>query len=144
MALTKVFKRDGRITVFDPSKVRIAVSNAFKVAKKDGEDARIIGEQAVLRLDRRFENIVPKVEEIDELILTVLNDYGFPEVAEAFSKFKEKKSKSKKAVKGEKRELGMSSNALAVLKSRYLKKNDKGEIVESPSDLFARVANNIA
>ncbi len=40
--------------------------------------------------------------------------------------------------------LHLSENALRVLGSRYLLKNDKGEITESPEGLFSRVASAIA
>lgn len=38
----------------------------------------------------------------------------------------------------------ISDNSLVVLERRYLKKNENGEIVESPEELFIRVAHNIA
>jgi ribonucleoside-diphosphate reductase alpha chain len=38
----------------------------------------------------------------------------------------------------------LTENAVAVLKKRYLKKNEKGEPVEKPIDMFRRVASNIA
>ncbi len=38
----------------------------------------------------------------------------------------------------------LSSNAMLVLKKRYLKKDDDGNVVESPGEMFLRVANNIA
>ncbi len=38
----------------------------------------------------------------------------------------------------------LEKNALTVLQKRYLKKNDNGEPVEKPEDLFYRVAENIA
>src|SRR3712207_75659 len=38
----------------------------------------------------------------------------------------------------------LSENAVAVLKKRYLKKNERGEAVEEPIDMFRRVASNIA
>lgn len=41
-------------------------------------------------------------------------------------------------------ELKLSQNALVVLKKRYLRKNDKGEVVETPQELFLRVARTIA
>ncbi len=38
----------------------------------------------------------------------------------------------------------LNSNALTVLARRYLKKNEQGEVVESPEAMFRRVANNIS
>ncbi|HBD07400.1 MAG TPA: ribonucleotide-diphosphate reductase subunit alpha, partial [Syntrophobacteraceae bacterium] len=38
----------------------------------------------------------------------------------------------------------LTPNALLVLQKRYLKKNDKGEAVESPEELFWRVARALA
>ncbi|MGH8104346.1 MAG: ribonucleotide reductase N-terminal alpha domain-containing protein, partial [bacterium] len=40
--------------------------------------------------------------------------------------------------------VGISENALTVLKNRYLRKNDAGEVVETPEELFWRVAHAIA
>ncbi|MDP9487730.1 MAG: adenosylcobalamin-dependent ribonucleoside-diphosphate reductase [Actinomycetota bacterium] len=38
----------------------------------------------------------------------------------------------------------LNENALAVLRKRYLKKNEAGEPIEEPIDMFRRVASNIA
>ncbi|MFQ6128393.1 MAG: vitamin B12-dependent ribonucleotide reductase [Thermoplasmata archaeon] len=38
----------------------------------------------------------------------------------------------------------LSGNAIAVLERRYLKKNEAGEVIETPEEMFARVARNIA
>ncbi|MBI3027329.1 adenosylcobalamin-dependent ribonucleoside-diphosphate reductase [Candidatus Woesearchaeota archaeon] len=40
--------------------------------------------------------------------------------------------------------INLSKNALLILEQRYLKKNDKGKVIEKPEDLFRRVAKNIA
>jgi ribonucleoside-diphosphate reductase alpha chain len=42
------------------------------------------------------------------------------------------------------KEKNLTSNALAVLSSRYLQKDEHGRIVESPEQMFRRVAGNIA
>lgn len=42
------------------------------------------------------------------------------------------------------KELNLSSNSLRVLEKRYLKKDEKGKVVETPQELFLRVATNIA
>jgi len=41
-------------------------------------------------------------------------------------------------------ELNFSSNAIVVLKKRYLKKNDEGKVIETPSELLSRVAKAIS
>ncbi len=38
----------------------------------------------------------------------------------------------------------LSENALRVLQKRYLKKDDTGRVIETPKELFARVAWNLA
>lgn len=40
--------------------------------------------------------------------------------------------------------LGLSPNAMIVLEKRYLRKNDQGEPIETPEELFRRVAETIA
>ncbi|HMK48633.1 MAG TPA: vitamin B12-dependent ribonucleotide reductase [Thermodesulfovibrionales bacterium] len=40
--------------------------------------------------------------------------------------------------------LNLSKNAIKVLEKRYLKKNEDGQIVETPEDLFRRVARSLA
>jgi ribonucleoside-diphosphate reductase alpha chain len=41
-------------------------------------------------------------------------------------------------------QLNFSSNAIIVLKKRYLKKNDKGQAVETPKEMLSRVSRTIA
>ena len=43
-----------------------------------------------------------------------------------------------------KEEIHLSENALTVLKTRYLKKDSNGNVIESPEQLFKRVAHHIA
>src|SRR4030042_5730492 len=39
---------------------------------------------------------------------------------------------------------GLTQNSLKVLEKRYLKKDDQGKIIETPEEMFHRVARNIA
>ncbi len=43
-----------------------------------------------------------------------------------------------------KSKLKLSSNAVKVLEKRYLKKDGKGKVIESPEEMFRRVAKNVA
>ena len=38
----------------------------------------------------------------------------------------------------------LSENAIRILEKRYLKKDQTGNVIEAPKDLFKRVAGNIA
>ena len=38
----------------------------------------------------------------------------------------------------------LSKNALTILEQRYLRKNEKGKVIEKPQDMFRRVARNIS
>lgn len=49
-----------------------------------------------------------------------------------------------KVERGKFTSIDLSENAVAVLKKRYLKKNEQGEAIEEPIDMFRRVADNIA
>ena len=45
---------------------------------------------------------------------------------------------------GASRVLSLSANAVTVLEKRYLKRNEEGKVIETPEELFRRVARNVA
>jgi ribonucleoside-diphosphate reductase alpha chain len=57
----------------------------------------------------------------------------------AVSSVKTKKSDTVKKIK-----IGLSDNAMVVLESRYLKKDNNGKVIETPEEMFRRVAKTIA
>ncbi|KAH0791366.1 ribonucleoside-diphosphate reductase, adenosylcobalamin-dependent [Histomonas meleagridis] len=52
--------------------------------------------------------------------------------------------KEEKEIEGIKTKLDFSSNAMKVLKSRYLQLDDDNNIIETPEEMFSRVGNNLA
>ncbi|HMB45805.1 MAG TPA: ribonucleotide reductase N-terminal alpha domain-containing protein, partial [Candidatus Methanoperedens sp.] len=76
----------------------------------------------------------------------VLIKKGYTGVARAYIIYREKRSHIRKAKEffGVKDELKLSVNAVRVLERRYLLKNENGEVIETPLELFGRIAKAIA
>ncbi|HEC86431.1 MAG TPA: ribonucleotide-diphosphate reductase subunit alpha, partial [Thermoplasmatales archaeon] len=45
---------------------------------------------------------------------------------------------------GDEKDLKLSDNAITLLRRRYLLKNEKGEVIETPVEMFRRVAKAVA
>jgi len=143
--ITKIKKRDSRIVTFNQAKITDAVLKAIKaVGVKDGKLARSVSNEVVKVLNKRFAEI-PSVEDVQDLVVETLAKKGLKEIARAYILYRQKKAE-KRATKwiGVKPELNLSINALSVLQKRYLLRDKQRRVIESPSQLFMRVAKTIA
>jgi len=143
----KVQKRDGRIQDFDVSKIASAIDKAFAaLGKPDADKARDLAGQVARRLGAEFADRTPRVEDVQDIVERVLMERGFPEVAKAYILYRRRRSEVRalKRFIGVEDDLKLSVNAASVLRRRYLRKNDKGEVVETPSQMLRRVAEAIA
>ncbi|MEM4272618.1 MAG: adenosylcobalamin-dependent ribonucleoside-diphosphate reductase, partial [Candidatus Bilamarchaeaceae archaeon] len=98
-------------------------------------------------IDKTFgDEGVPTVEEIQDLVEKVLIENGHARTAKAYILYRHRKSveREMKKVLGVDDDLKLSVNAIQILQRRYLLKNEKGEIVETPSGMLRRVAKSIA
>lgn len=79
---------------------------------------------------------------IGEAVEKVLIEKGHAKTAKAYILFRENKKhlRQDKESLGVVDDIGLSYNTLYILKSRYLKKDEKGEVTESPRELIERVA----
>ena len=70
------------------------------------------------------------------------NDQSFVEVAKAYILYRERRRiiRDEKASIGVKDDLKLSINAIKVLEARYLLKDEEGKIIETPRQMFRRVA----
>jgi len=146
MSITKIRKRDGRIVDFDSSRIRDAIHKAFiAVELKDGERAESITEEVVRRLEEKFEGKTPSVEDAQDLVIEVLKKNGYEKVAAEYQDYRKKKEEIRE-LRGQ---LGivdpkLTVNALEVLNRRYLLKDEMERIIETPAQLFTRVAEATA
>ncbi len=144
--IQSIKKRDGRIEEFDRSKIANAVFKAFIATKsKDGGRAEDIANQVVETIEKRTTGI-PGVEDVQDAVEEVLIKNGYAAVAKAYILYREKRAQIRKAKQffGVSDELKLSVNAVRVLERRYLLKDEHGSVIETPAQLFRRVAKAIA
>ncbi|MEM3577297.1 MAG: vitamin B12-dependent ribonucleotide reductase [Candidatus Bathyarchaeia archaeon] len=146
MPITKIRKRDGTLADFDPDRIKDAVHKAFiAVELGNGEKAETITKEVVKILEERFREKVPSVEDAQDTVIEVLRKGGYERVAEEYKAYREKKDE----IRSLRQTLGipepkLTVNALEVLNRRYLLKDETERIVETPHQMFMRVAKAIA
>jgi ribonucleoside-diphosphate reductase alpha chain len=146
MAIKKIIKRDGRVVDFDSNRIKDAIAKAFiAVELKDGEKAERITIEVVRLLGEKFREKTPSVEDAQDFVVDVLRKEGYEKVAQEYQVYRQKKIELRKL--REKLDIGepkLTVNAMEVLRQRYLLRDENEKIVETPSELFKRVAKSIA
>ncbi|MFH0832651.1 MAG: vitamin B12-dependent ribonucleotide reductase [Candidatus Aenigmatarchaeota archaeon] len=145
--VSKVKKRDGRIVDFEKEKIVNAIFKAaLSVGGRDQKLAESVADKVLENLNKNFANEVPSVEDVQDMIEKVLVEGGHYKTAKAYILYRNKRTaiREAKALLGVNDELKLSINAIKVLASRYLKRNENRKIIESTSQLFRRVAAAIA
>ena len=140
-------KRDGSIASFEPEKIENAIRRAFvAVNREDGGTARRLSEQVVGIVGKRFAGTVPSVEDVQDVVEQVLIKNGFDDAAKAYILYRKRRTEVREAKTffGVKDDLKLSVNAISVLEKRYLLKDDRGNVIETPSQMFRRVARAVA
>jgi len=137
-----VRKRDGSLQPFEIERIERAVQRAFEATGTEG-DAREIAEEVKRRIEDRE---VVSVEEIQDVVERVLMEKGCPETAKAYILYRKERERVRELKKtiGVRDDLKLSVNAVKVLERRYLLKDERGKVVETPSEMFQRVATHVA
>jgi ribonucleoside-diphosphate reductase alpha chain len=142
-----VRKRDGRVVDFDQGKITNAIYKAlFAVEGSDGITAKVISDRVVEELNRLYPDGTPTVEAIQDLVVETLRETGHDPVAKDYQSYRLKKAELRilRGKLGILDEPKLSINAIEVLEKRYLLKDEKGDIIETPTGMFWRVAKAIA
>jgi ribonucleoside-diphosphate reductase alpha chain len=145
MPLFKIRKRDGGVVDFDSNRIKTAVHKAFlAVELGDGEKAESVTKEAVRRLEGRFRDRVASVEDVQDIVVEILKIKGYGRVAEEYQNYRKKKNELRTLRELLGIEPKLTVNSIEVLKARYLLRDEEENIIESPAQLFRRVAKNIA
>ena len=83
--ITKIRKRDGRLVDYDISKIENAIAKAM-MSLGDGEikDCKKMAKITELYLTEKFEDKIPSVEDIQDIVENVLMRNGYEDVAKAY------------------------------------------------------------
>ncbi|MEE8167652.1 MAG: vitamin B12-dependent ribonucleotide reductase [Candidatus Hydrothermarchaeales archaeon] len=145
--ICEIRKRDGRIVDFDQKKIADAIHKAT-IAADDGDESLAwdLSDRVAAILDDNFDGEIPSVEDVQDVVEEVLIKSDYAKVAKAYILYRQKRSdeRDKKTLLGVKDDLKLTLNAAKVLERRYLKKDEEGNVVETSSEMFRRVARNIA
>jgi len=149
--IKKIKKRNGKIAEFDQVKITQAIWNAAKsVGGTDKDLSKQISNQvaAVLEVFFKDESNIPNVEQIQDLVEKILIEGGHAKTAKAYilyrAEHKNQRKTQENILGGKTTKLPFSTNALKVLAGRYLQRDKDGEVVESPEEMFNRVAKALA
>ncbi|MBN1644956.1 vitamin B12-dependent ribonucleotide reductase [Candidatus Woesearchaeota archaeon] len=148
MVVAQIKKRNGNTEPFDRVKISNAIYKAaVAVGGKDRTRADDLSRHVEHVVEKKFGDQVPTVEEVQDIVETVLIDQGHAKTAKAYILYRQRHKEirdARIAVIGKPTTLKVSINSLEVLKGRYLLKDPAGNIIETPEELFRRVAENIS
>jgi ribonucleoside-diphosphate reductase alpha chain len=149
MMITHVRKRTGELVVFDAEKITVAIQKAmFALGIKSRKKAESLTKNVVHLLDTKksiFLNGIPDIEQIQETVEEVLEQRE-ERVYKAYSLYRRSRGLAREIRQYFKirDDLKLDVNALKVLQERYLLKDENGNIIETPTQMFRRVAKTIA
>ena len=146
-SISKIKKRDGRIVEFDKNKISNAIWKAAQsVGGENRDEIERLIENVVQLLEEHFQDKIPNVEDVQDLVEKVLIESGHAKTAKAYILYRQKRAEIRKAcaLLGVEDDLKLPLNAIVILAARYLRRDENRNIVETTNQLFRRVAKAVA
>ncbi len=144
--IKNVIKRDGTRVSFDEGKIAMAIYKAMLSVKMGSiKDANKFADIVTEEIQKGEKE--PSVEAIQDAVENTLMSHkldgkSYIPVAKAYILYREKRKtiREEKELLGVKDDLKLNVNAIKVLEARYLFKDSEGKIIETPKQMFHRVA----
>ncbi|MBA4454414.1 MAG: adenosylcobalamin-dependent ribonucleoside-diphosphate reductase [Nitrosopumilaceae archaeon] len=148
--INEIRKRSGAVTAFNQDKISNAIYKALAATSKAD---RVLADQLANKVVQKLveqgftSTRSPSVEDIQDIVESTLIDSGNSDIAKAYivyrherRKLRDEKMKVLNARSLDPVSKKFDLNCLRVLASRYLFRNGKNEITETPTQMFERVA----
>ena len=143
-----VRKSDGRLEPFQLSKIARSVGKAMAdvTGTASAAKAAAAADSAALMIAETFDGRTPSTADVRDAVEETLMQLRMPEVAKAYVLYPtmQHRNGKTKTYFGVADDLRLGVNAIKVLERRYLKKDENGRIIETPSQMFRRVAGAVA
>ena len=146
----RVKKRDGSVVKFDKKKIQQAIYKAALEVSRDSQEAARVSQKItdiVIRdILTAYKNKICDIESVQDIIERALMSEGYNHIAKSYILYRaeRKEIRTAKTILGVKDDLKLPINSIEVLKKRYFLKDDNRNIIETPSELFRRVASCVA
>lgn len=144
----KVLKVDGTSQAFAPKKIEKGIWYAARqVGGVDKKLPVLLTKQVIELLGSRLNGeAVVHSATIGEIVEKVLIEAGHAKTAKAYIVYRENKKhlRQDKSSLGIKDDIGFSYNTLYILKQRYLRRDEKGKIIETPKEMIQRIAKHLS
>jgi ribonucleoside-diphosphate reductase alpha chain len=151
--IAQIRKRDGRVVNFEQSKISNAIYKALVATSKSDYPlaerlaAKVVNRMMTQGYTAAEKHVVPSVEDVQDMVESILIEEGLSETAKAYILYRHERRK----IRDEKMKIlnkkdldevdkAFDLNSLRVLAARYLLRDDTGEIIEGPKQMFERVA----
>jgi len=143
--ISKVIKRDGQIVPFNIEKIENAIIKAVIAVGADKKISKPITQEIIATLIER-KIFIPTIEQIQDAVEEALVKNKQERVAKAYMLYRRSRAHAREVKKffGIKDDLKFGANAIKVLWERYLLRDKEGNIIETPTEMFERVAKTIA